>query len=166
MEPNYVLDEVATANKILRGEMPDGNWGNDTVTVITDNVARIYLNLLSKIVLGTLGDGTPEEIVEKRISLFDDIATVINLNRYGRLYKLIDEVKAVLAKYKDQIGMWPNTKMQNNVSTYIVDFWIWDEHERQDLLVIVDYNEIAANLQDQIKPASTSEGESIAESAE
>lgn len=130
------LDEEATVEKVLLGQIPDGTMPNDNVTIISDYVARIYVNILAKVIMGTIPDATPAELIEQRVKLFDDIVDIINTTRIGRLHKLINKLTICVNESNATSSCWPNTKMKNNVTSFIIDFFIWTPEQRHEFLVV------------------------------
>lgn len=136
----------ATVTKILNGDMPDGVTSEDTVVIISDEVTGIYVTLMSALLLNTIPDGAPDELIEKRMAIFDDVVDCINKHRCCRLHRFINELNAITKDYQIDSSIWPNTKMRNNVFSFINDFWIWNPEERSSLLVIdeIDLDELKA----------------------
>lgn len=140
------LDLNATATKILEGDMPDGNTPSDSIILVQDEVMRIYINLLTTVLLQTLSDDAPEELTAKRISIFDTVVETVQTYRCGRLYKLLDRLSEAVKEYQIDSSAWPNTKMRNNIFSFINDFWIWSPEDKSNFLVIVDVD-LDANME-------------------
>lgn len=140
-EKNYNVNTTATIMKILNGDMPDGSLSDDTVIIVSDQVMSIYVSLLSELLFNTIPDEAQADLVEKRVNIFDEVVDFINRYRCCRLHRFISELNLVIKDYQTDISIWPNTKMRNNVFSFISDFWIWNAAERNSLLVIEEVND-------------------------
>lgn len=132
------LDLNATATKILEGNMPDGVTSADSIILIQDDVMRIYINLLTTVLLQTLPEDAPEDVTAKRIEIFDKVVETVQIYRCGRLNKMLSRLSDAIKDYQIDGSAWPNTKMRNNVFSFINDFWIWSPEDKAEFLVIVE----------------------------
>lgn len=149
MITKFNINTVATAEKILQGEMPDPSNTNDRLLVIGDDVVNIYIQLLSRLLLTGIDDSA-QDIVDGRIELFDDIIVSLNIYRCGRLYKLVTALNETMAKYETNLALWPSAKFRRNVLSFATDFWILNDLERTNFLVLVpvfDSEEVEEALQ-------------------
>lgn len=149
------INQNATVAKILNGDMPNGVTPDDSIVIISDEVVSIYSSLLSGLLFNTIPEGAPDELVEKRMQIFDDVIDCICMHKFGRLHRLIKSLNDATKDYQTDVTIWPNTKMRNNVFSFINDFWIWTPEERQSVLVIEEIDLDAQ--QAELAPAVESE---------
>lgn len=144
----FTVNTQATAEKIIRGDMPDPSTNRmDSLLILNDEVANMYMSLLAT---ALFSNNLDNNVAEERINLFDDIMTVINTCRYGRLFKLIASLNSAIAKYETNQEIWLSAKFRRNVLSFVTDFWIWDEVERSSFLVIVQSD----NAEELLQPAT------------
>lgn len=144
------LNQNETIAKILRGEIPDGSVSTiDGMVIIRDEITQIYMNLLSGVLFSTIDANATDELVKGRLEFFDRVMETINRDRVGRLFKLLEDVNTIIAEYQQDLSLWPNAKMKNNVCSFISDFWIWTPEQRDSLLVL----EESADPKEAVEPA-------------
>lgn len=149
------INQNATVAKILNGDMPNGVTPDDSIVILSDEVVSIYSSLLSGLLFNTIPENAPDELVEKRMQIFDDVIDCICMRKFGRLHRLIKSLNDATKDYQTDVTIWPNTKMRNNVFSFINDFWIWTPEERQSVLVIEEIDLDAQ--QAELAPAVESE---------
>lgn len=146
-QTSYQLDQAATISKILSGDMPDGVVPEDSIILVSDDVLRIYTNILSGLLFSTIPEEAPDEMSIGRMTIFDAALDVVNKYRCGRLYRLIEGMSEAMKDLQTETKIWPNTKMRNNVFSYICDFWIWDQQQKNQVLVITEVETISPEVE-------------------
>lgn len=134
-----VYNQKETAEKILRGDIPDGHLNTqDGLVVIKDEVIQIYMNLLSELLFATVDESCSDEMIANRVELFDRVMAAISFYRIGRLHKIIEALNEVLGVFQQdssRLLLWNSSKMKNNVFSFIIDYWTWTVEERGSLMV-------------------------------
>lgn len=142
--------------KIIDGDYPDIPRPTDErVFIIPDQIARWYAHLAGTILLNNI-PGDVAVTGPKRLALFDDIMRVINVYHVGRLNALLSELDAIIDHARKESDMWTSRKSMNNITTFITEFWAWDDMDRVNFLngeeQEVEVEELSVEEEDIIDP--------------
>lgn len=132
-----VLNYDVTVERIMKGDIPEvTNRTTDIIIHVPDGVGVAYSNIMAKLLLQTVDDTTPEEIIGERVEIYDRLMNVVSQCRFGRLFNMIEGLNSVVGPYLTRSDIFSSNRVRNNVLSFAVDWWMMDAEQRNKVLVI------------------------------
>lgn len=138
-----VLNYDVTVERIMKGDIPEvTNRTTDIIIHVPDGVGVTYSNIMARLLLQTVNDTTPEEIIGERVEIYDRLMNVVSQCRFGRLFNMIEGLNSVVGPYLTRSDVFSSNRVRNNVLSFAVDWWMMDAEQRNKVLVIDEVDDI------------------------
>ena len=138
-----VLNYDVTVERIMKGDIPEiTNRTTDIIIHVPDGVGVTYSNIMARLLLQTVNDTTPEEIIGERVEIYDRLMNVVSQCRFGRLFNMIEGLNSVVGPYLTRSDVFSSNRVRNNVLSFAVDWWMMDAEQRNKVLVIDEVDDV------------------------